>query len=81
MPAKELLISISELTKAEIVCRKDGCGASITVDFTKDAEPLAQCPSCKEPLGGAIWNIAKAWRQLYREAMETTTLQFRVKMP
>lgn len=78
MIEKELVIPVKELARAEVVCQREGCGGSLTVDLSKNDHPYSKCPMCEQQLGGAVWAMAKAWQEFYGHAVKAG-VQFRVK--
>ncbi len=80
MAEKELVISLEELNRAELVCKREGCTGSLTVDFNQNAKPLATCPACGQPVANGVYLIAEAWQDFYKKA-GNGKIQFRIKLP
>jgi hypothetical protein len=80
MVQNELVIPVADINRIEVVCQRDGCTGSITVNFAKNEHPHAACPACNQHLGGAVWDIGDAWKEFYRHAI-AAGVQLRIKAP
>jgi hypothetical protein len=84
MAERELIVSLSELTRAEIICSDDKCGGTVTLDLSKalgadkDGVESSKCPICKEPIITPMVKIVQAW-QTFISQVGNGKIQFRIK--
>lgn len=84
MAEKELIVSLSELTRAEIVCSDDTCGGTVTLDLSKplgsdrQGEQSSKCPVCKQPIITPMVTIVEAWQTFITKVGKGKIL-FRIK--
>jgi phage FluMu protein Com len=76
MPEKEIVISLAELDRLEVICPR--CKAGVTFTSTEDSRFPAKCSACGETLAIGISNIGDAWKNFLSQA-KAATIQFRLK--
>jgi hypothetical protein len=78
MVEKELIVSLSELTRAEIVCSDPECCGSVTLDLNRQVEESSKCPNCRKPVITPMISIVEAWRNFVTKVGHGQ-IQFRIK--
>jgi hypothetical protein len=76
MPEKEIVISLAELDRLEVICPR--CKAGVTFASKENSPFPTKCSACGEILAIGISNIGSAWKEFLNQA-KTATMQFRVK--
>jgi hypothetical protein len=86
MAVTELIVSLSELTRAEIICSQDKCGGTVTLDLCKtlsqdkEGAESSKCPVCKNRIITPMLKIVEAWKA-FVHSVGDGKIQFRIKDP
>jgi len=77
MAEKQLVISLAELSRVEVVCPR--CKSSISFAASESGPFPTKCSVCGETLAVGISNIGTAWKEFLREA-KAAKIQFRISL-